>query len=369
MITLQKMDLEIIAALVNRGFDYEATASDLGFDTPEQVQEMFHRAKKKLTHAFSGNPPSSWLSDIELANTVGLPIGGCRAVLRPYADISIEMKVGRHKLKYYPPVLVSTVRDACSSGHDQEQWLNAWQIKSILGVSQSWLKPRLRRYSGKSKPKIGSNGRLAPAYPSSVVEELRQKVTAREILPPLNDFLTANQIAIETTTHPRRVISVAKRLNVGSEQRVNSIGRIVECYPPELVEQIKTYSAQNSAPEGWISASEIAQQQGVTINYVQQIARKSNTVGQLAISSNCCRECLLYPPVLNELVELSVADRKHHGGWVTSEQIQRILGRSHKYVSVRLKKWETYSETRVASNHRAVKHYPPWVVFCVANSN
>lgn len=354
---LDQDERAILVALINNDFSYQHAAEELGLEKLE-VKEYFEIFKKNVR---DGRVNAKWLSERDVARELDCGLLCARMLLQPYTHLVIKKKRSNGQtIRYYPPAVVPILKPYFNLFEDGFQWFCVTQIKHRLNKDFDWVRGRLEAFQSKARPKIASDGKLRLHYPETVVMELE---ATRDKPIPAGDHLHIAKISRLTGEDPAKIRRIIDLNSIEAEERYVPRYGLTSCYSPQSVERIK-HILKSIKPQGdWVTANFIAQALGLTYYRVLSLIKLAGIKGEERFSETANRVHTHYPPATLQLVKEMVDGIKHHGGWHTSERIQKLTGRSHGWVRKRLEGDRFPREMRLAKNNVPRMHYPPWVAY------
>lgn len=347
----------ILVALNNHQYDFHLAAKELGISVVE-VADSFDLFKHLVR---DGRLRTNWLTGTEIAMQLNCGRECAIALLAEYDHLLVEKTSPNGQLlRYYPPVVVSLLRPYFDLNEDGVNWYTVTQIRSITKKDFDWTRRNVAQFGETAKLKIASDGKLRLHYPEPVVRALTD--TAE---PPVQagDYLHVAEISRLTGLDPGKIRSVIAELGINSEKRHVTHFGITDCYPPEILDLIIAKINSVKLQGYWFTVNEIAKELDQTNFRIKSLIKASGFRGQKRLSTKTGRVHTHYSPRTLELLRDVVVDTKPHGGWYTSENIQKFTGRSHGWVRKRLEDDRFPREVRIATNNVPRIHYPPWVAF------
>ena len=298
--------------------------------------------------------------------------------LEPFLHLAISLQAPNWQwLPHYPEFVLEELREQASvpkrwptwfsDVKPAGDWLTIRRMAELLGRDRPWVIGRLEPFEHLAEWRWVHRSGEQKCYPPIVLAALEQLSLTQAALPPVGDWYTRRMIAIELGRDGHWVEQRIHAYALMKENRIDPWGRIVECYPPSVLEILREESeAELALPPlvDWYTGFAIALAIGRHHSWVSARIGPFEHLGERRLSA-LTQPVMAYPEEVKTAMERlseEEAARPRAESWLNVFGIMRAVGRSYHWVTARIAPFEYLAEPRVDDRNNTRNYYPPMVV-------
>lgn len=242
------------------------------------------------------------------------------------------------------------------------EWKSAGQISEALNANERRIYRIINDIGIESESRVINSLEMS-VYPPFTVPVLHEEIAWRDSYSVLPSYVRVSHIA---AYFGRSVGSTRKRLNQsGIEPRIvePKQGKPYELFHKSAIRIFREEDMMVPPSHDWLSLGQLQDYLSCDRQWIL------NRIAEASIEPQTRRAALSgkiidhYPPSSLDMLQMAIEARPSPGAtWLTSEAIQKEIGRSLSWVTRRLQQFNEVSEVREDDNGRSRIHYPPSVL-------